>query len=120
MINWELLLRIAGALVPLLAAIPGLYAIRMQLKKEEAERKKIAMETESVSADVASKFVESAGNLQEFYKEVFGEIKKQLEEYKEIVCRLEAKIDELEEGVKILSDQVKELGQVPKYPEGGD
>ena len=116
--NWDLIFKIAAVVVPLAAAIPGLYAIRRQIKMEAAEKKKLIVEAESISADVAAKFIDSAGDLQEFYKEVFGEIKKQLEEYKEIVCRLEDKVDDLEKGIQILTNQIKELGQTPKYPNG--
>lgn len=118
MINWELVLKIAAVVVPILAAIPGIYAIRRQIILEQAEKKKLIVEAESISADVAAKFIDSAGDLQDFYKEVFGEIKEQLEEYKIIVCRLEAKVEELERGIQILTKQVKDLGEHPKYPNG--
>lgn len=118
MINWDFVLKIAAVLVPILAAAPGLYAIRRQIKMEAAEKKKLVVEAESISADVAAKFIDSAGDLQEFYKEVFGEIKKQLDEYKEIVCRLEIKVEELERGIDILTKQVRDLGEHPRYPNG--
>jgi uncharacterized coiled-coil DUF342 family protein len=120
MINWELVLKIAAVVVPILAAAPGLYAIRRQIRMETAEKKKLVVEAESISADVAAKFIDSAGDLQEFYKEVFGEIKKQLDEYKEIVCRLEEKVEELERGIDVLTKQVKDLGEHPNYPNGDD
>jgi DNA-binding transcriptional regulator GbsR (MarR family) len=116
--NWELILKIAAVVVPILAAAPGIYAIRKQIIMEQVEKKKLVVEAESISADVAAKFIDSAGDLQEFYKEVFGEIKQQLEEYKEIVCRLEEKVEDLERGIRILTKQVQDLGENPKYPNG--
>ena len=127
--NWDIILRIGAVVVATLAAIPGIYAIRRQLKMEKLEQKKILIEAESISADVASKLIDSAGDLQEFYGKLFEEVRKQLEEQKIIVCRLEVKIDLLteenkglklkieEQNIKIegLCEQVKELGQEPRY-----
>lgn len=119
--NWDLILKVLAIAIPaFVAALPGIYAIRKQIKTEQAEQKKLIAETESINADVAAKFIDSAGDLQNFYTEVFGEIKKQLEEYKEIVCRLEKKIEDLEKGVRILTKQVRDLGQTPKYPNGDE
>lgn len=137
--NWELILRIGAVVVAALAAIPGIYAIRKQLLMESVEKEKALIDIESVSAEVAAKLIDSAGDLQTLYEKLFNEVRKQLEEQKEIVCRLEIKIDtlteenrelkiivdkqnkkieELEEGICTLVEQVKELGQEPKYPKG--
>ena len=123
--NWQLILQIFGVLAPLAAAIPGIYAIRRQLVMEAAEKKKIVVEAESISADVASKYVDAAGNLQDFYTELIQEVKKQSEECKELVCKLEVKIDILTEENKLLKEevaelrkQVRELGQEPRFPKG--
>jgi flagellar biosynthesis chaperone FliJ len=104
---------------------------------ERLERKKLIIEAEAISADIAAKFIESAGNIQDFYAEILEEVKKQLKESREAGERLEQKvdnlaeenrelkivvekqnkkIDELEIGVCTLVEQVKELGQEPRYP----
>lgn len=122
-LNWELLYRVLAILAPLAAAIPGIYAIRRQLIMEKVEKKKLIIEAESISADIASKYIDAAGNVQDIYTELLEELKKQL-------YRLECKIDilteenvelkeelkELKEGVRILSKQVRELGQEPHFP----
>ncbi|MHA2047206.1 MAG: hypothetical protein ACW99G_20635 [Candidatus Thorarchaeota archaeon] len=120
-----------------LLSLPGVFAIYRQLKMERLEKKKLIIEAESISAEVANKFIESAGDIQNLYMELFSELKKQIEESRETGERLEQKIDnltvenselkiivekqndkirELEEGVCTLVEQVKELGQVPRYP----
>ena len=128
--NYDEILRIIMIIGPFLAAIPGIYAIRRQLIMEKVEKRKLIIEAESISADVAAKLIDSAGDLQDFYTELMEEIKKQSKECKDLVYRLECKIDilteenaelkeelkELKEGVQILSEQVKELGQEPRYP----
>ena len=85
-------------------------------------RSRAIVDVEPISADVAVKLIDSAGNLQELYEKLFNEVRKQLEEQKEIVLRLEKKIEkqnskmeELEEGICTLVEQVRELGQEPKY-----
>ena len=44
------------------------------------------------------------------------EIKKQLGECKDVVCALEKRIIDLETGIAVLVEQVKELGEEPRYP----
>jgi methyl-accepting chemotaxis protein len=124
-------------LTAFLLSLPGVYAIYRQLKMERLEKKKLIIEAEAISADIAAKFIESAGNIQDFYAEILEEVKKQLVESREAVDRLEQKVDnlseenrelkivvekqnkkieELETGVCTLVEQVKELGQEPRYP----
>ena len=135
--NWDLILRIGAIVVAVFASLPGIYAIRRQLKAERLEQRKLVLEAESISADVAAKLIDSAGDLQEYYAKLFDEIRKKLEEQNKLICKLEGKIDilteenrelkliavkqnkkigELEEGICVLVEQVKELGQEPKYP----
>ena len=118
--NWELILRILAIVIPVLAAAPGIYAIRKQLIMEKAEKKKLIVEVESISADVAAKLIDSAGDIQEIYKEIFEEIKIQLNDNKVIVCRLEVEVKELKRGIRILTKQVRELDQIPRYPNGDE
>lgn len=131
-LDWELIRQVLSIIIPLAAAIPGVYAIRRQLIMEKVEKKKLVLEAESISADVAAKLIDSAGDLQEFYEKLFEEVRKQLDEQKEIVCRLEVKIDILtkenenlqlkieEQNIKIegLCEQVRELGQEPRFSKG--
>jgi predicted ATP-grasp superfamily ATP-dependent carboligase len=124
-LNWELIRQVLSVIVPLAAAIPGIYAIRRQLVMEKVEKKKLILEAESISADVAAKLIDSAGDLQEFYGELFIEVRKQLDEQKKIVCRLEGKIDlltkeneNLHMKIEGLCKQVRELGQEPRYSKG--
>ena len=135
--TWELAIQLILATVAASGAIGSFYAIRRQLKMEKLEKRKLIVEAESISADVAAKLINSAGDLQDFYAELLQEIKKQLEENRTIICRLEGKIDiiteeninlksmiekankkieKLEEGIRILSKQIRELGQEPRYP----
>lgn len=130
-LDWDLILRVLGILAPILGAvITSVYAIRRQLVMEQAEKKKIITETESLSADVASKYIDAAGNLQDFYTELLEDIKNQLKEQKEIICKLEAKLElsaeeniqlkklikEMKEGIEILIEQIREFGEMPRYP----
>jgi predicted nuclease with TOPRIM domain len=129
MINWDLVLRIAAVVAACLAALPGIYSIRRQLKTERLEQRKLIVEAESLSAEVAAKLIDSAGDLQTFYEKLFEELKKQLEETKELICRLEGKIDvlteenielkkrveELEKGIEILTKQILDVGLEPRY-----
>jgi len=135
-IDWELLLKVGAFIIAMIGAIPGIVAIRRQLKMEKHEAKKLIVEAEAISADIAAKYIESAGNIQDFYSEILEEVKKQLSECKDVVCRIEGKvenltleneklkeivkeqnlkIEELEKGITILSAQVTELGQKPRY-----
>ena len=130
--NWDIILRIGAIVIASLAAIPGIYAIRRQLKMENLEQKKLIVEAESISAEVAAKLIDSAGDLQGFYEKLFKEIRKQLEEQNIVICRLEVKVDLLTEenkslktkidtqNIKIeaLCEQVRELGQEPRYTKG--
>ena len=132
--NWELIIQVSTLL---LVSSPGIYAIARQLKTEKIEKKKLILEAESIGADVAAKLIDSAGDLQELYTKLFEELKKQLEGQKMIVCRLEVKVDilvienkELKEiaekqnkkieelgiGIETLTQQIRELGQEPRYP----
>jgi plasmid maintenance system antidote protein VapI len=113
--NWDIILRIGAVVVASLAAIPGIYAIYKQLKMEKLEQRKLILEAESISADVAAKLIDSAGDLQEIYMELLRELKKQLEEQKVIICRLEIKIEEQNIKIEALCEQVRELGQEPRY-----
>jgi predicted nuclease with TOPRIM domain len=129
MINWDLVLRIAAIVAACLAALPGIYSIRRQLKTERLEQRKLIVEAESLSAEVAAKLIDSAGDLQTFYEKLFEELKKQLEETRELICRLEGKIDilteenielkkrveELEKGIEILTKQILDVGLEPRY-----
>lgn len=118
-------------LTALIGGIPGIIAIRRQLKMEEVERSKAMREAEDISADIVSKYVDAAGNLQDFYTELMAEVKTQFDECKVLVSGMEKKIDALteenkqlkerirglERGVKVLTKQILDLGQKPKYPE---
>jgi predicted nuclease with TOPRIM domain len=124
-----LVLRIAAIVAACLAALPGIYSIRRQLKTERLEQRKLIVEAESLSAEVAAKLIDSAGDLQTFYEKLFEELKKQLEETRELICRLEGKIDilteenielkkrveELEKGIEILTKQILDVGLEPRY-----
>ena len=121
--TWEQILTYLPVLTAFLAAIPGAYAIRRQIKMEELDKKKAMREAEDISADIVSKYVDAAGNLQDFYTELMAEVKTQFDECKSLVTRMETKIDDLEnevaelkEGIAILTKQIIDLGLEPKYP----
>ena len=95
--NWDIILKIGAIVIASLAAIPGIYAIRRQLKMEKLEQRKLILEAESISAEVASKLIDSAGDLQELYEKLFKEVRNQFEEQKIVICILEVKIDLLAE-----------------------
>jgi cell division protein FtsB len=127
--TWEQATQLILALVAASGAIGSFYAIRRQLKMERAEKKKLLAETESISAEVAAKLIDSAGDLQNFYTELFEELRKRLKINEDLICKLEGKIDllteeniklkekveELEKGIEVLVKQIIELGVEPRY-----
>lgn len=127
--TWEQILSYLPIITAFLAAIPGAYAIRRQLKMEELDKKKAMKEAEDISANIVSKYVDAAGNLQDFYTELMEEVKGQFDECKLLVSRMEEKIDvlteenrilrekveELEKGIEVLTKQIVELGAEPRY-----
>ena len=128
--TWDTAIQLILAVVAASGAIGSFYAIRRQLKMEKLEKKKLIVEAESISADVAAKLIDSAGDLQSFYVAMFEELKQQLKVNEVLICRLEGKIDvlteeniklkkrveELEKGIEVLTAQVIESGLKPKYP----
>jgi chromosome segregation ATPase len=110
-LNWELLFKILAILAPLLASIPGIYAIRRQLRMEKVEK-------ESMSADIATKYVDAAGDLQDFYTELIREVKTQLNGCKLIVSGLEERINTLtEENVRLIEEINEMKKEILTLPE---
>lgn len=113
--TWELAIQLILAIVAASGAVGSFYAIRKQLKMEKLQQKKLIVEAESISAEVAAKLIDSAGNLQEFYEKLFEELREQISEQSVIICRLEIKIEEQNTKIEALCEQVRELGQEPRY-----
>ncbi len=134
------LLEVLGALLPaLLAAIPGIYALYLQKRREKSEIEKTESETEVIKATTAEKLIAAAFKLQEQYKESLDEINRMFVECKNNLenlvmenikitkentitienltkenLELKFEIEKLKKVVQILSEQLKELGQKPK------
>jgi len=69
----------------ILASIPGIWALRIQSKKDTAEKSKISAEVKKVSIDTDAV-------LQEIYTGILGDLKNQYTECKSLSIEMETQI----------------------------
>jgi len=128
--NYDIL---KDVVLAVLVATPGILALKSTINLNRAKEKSSLASVEKSNAEIVSLFTDAAADMVEQYKAEIDDIRaemkdsdkkhkreissinKKMEEMQKTMTLLRSRLREYRQGVLVLIEQIKKLGETPKY-----